>query len=89
MRFKTGVNDFINVIKKGIHGWTGHIARVKYNIWTIRVTEWTPCMDKMAGKTNNKTERQPYPPPGSCVAKNSYYRDRRLWRQYSEGFLAE
>ena len=28
-------------------------------------------VDKMAGKTNNKMERQPHPPPGSCVAKNS------------------
>ena len=28
-------------------------------------------MDKTAGKTYNKMERQPYPPPGSCVVKNS------------------
>ena len=29
-------------------------------------------MDKMTGKTKNKMEGQPYPPPGSCVAKNSH-----------------
>ena len=33
-------------------------------------------MDTMYGqdgrKTNNKTERQPHAPPGSCVANNSY-----------------
>ena len=28
-------------------------------------------MNKAAGKTQNKMERQPYPPPGSRVAKNS------------------
>ena len=31
----------------------------------------TTRMDKTAGKTYNKMERQPYPPHGSCVAKNS------------------
>ena len=31
----------------------------------------TTRMDKTTGKTSNKMERQPYPPPGSCVAKNS------------------
>ncbi len=31
----------------------------------------TTRMDKTAGKTLNKMERQPYPPPGSCMAKNS------------------
>ena len=28
-------------------------------------------MDKTTWKTLNKMERQPCPPPGSCVAKNS------------------
>ena len=28
-------------------------------------------MDKTTGKTENKMERHPYPPSGSCVAKNS------------------
>ena len=31
----------------------------------------TTRMDKTAGKTQIKMERQPYPPPGSCVANNS------------------
>ena len=31
----------------------------------------TTRRDKTTGKTYNKMERQPYPPPGSCVAKNS------------------
>ena len=42
IRHQTGVNDIIDVIKKGIHGWAGHIARFKDNRWTKRVTEWTP-----------------------------------------------
>ena len=42
IRHQTGVNDIIDVIKKGIHGWAGHIARFNDNRWTKRVTEWTP-----------------------------------------------
>ncbi len=38
IRHETGVNDIIDVIKKGIHGWAGHIARFKDNRWTKRVT---------------------------------------------------
>ena len=38
IRHQTCVNDIIYVIKKGIHGWAGHIARFKDNIWTKRVT---------------------------------------------------
>ena len=41
IRHQTGLNDIIDVIKKGIHGWAGHIVRLKDNIWTKRVTEWT------------------------------------------------
>ena len=29
IRHQTGVNYIIDVIKKGIHGWAGHIARFK------------------------------------------------------------
>ena len=32
IRHQTGVNYIIDVIKKGIHGWAGHIARFNDNI---------------------------------------------------------
>ena len=41
IRHQTCVNDIIYVVKKGIHGWAGHIARFNDNRWTKRVTEWT------------------------------------------------
>ena len=34
IRRQTGVNDIIDVIKKGIHGWAGHTALFKDNMWT-------------------------------------------------------
>ena len=45
IRHQTGVNDIIDVIKKGIRGWAGHIARFKDNRWTKRVTEWTQRLE--------------------------------------------
>ena len=50
IRHQTGVNDIIDVIKKGIHGWAGHIARFKDNIWTSDRVD-TTRMDKTTGKT--------------------------------------
>ena len=38
----------------------------------------TTRMEKAAGKTKNKNERQPYPPPGSCVANNNSQRPASL-----------
>ena len=42
IRHQTVVNVIIYVIKKGTHGWAGHIAQFRDNIRTKRVTEWTP-----------------------------------------------
>ena len=65
---QTGVNAIVDVFKKGIHGRAEHIARCKDNksdrVDTMRMT-------KTVGKTKNRTERQPGPPAGSCVAKTS------------------
>ena len=73
IRHQTGVKDIIDVIKKGIHGWAGGahctIQRQHMDYKSDRVD--TMRMDKMAGMTFNKMERQTYPPHGSCVAKNS------------------
>ena len=38
IRHQTGVHDIIDVMRKRIHGWAEHIARLKYNRWTITVT---------------------------------------------------
>ena len=61
IKHQTGVNYIIDAIKKVIHGWAD---KTSDRVDTTR-------MDKTTGKTYNKMERQPYPPPGSCVAKNS------------------
>ena len=45
----------------------------QYHRWTKRVTELTPreWTRRRQGRSKTKMERQPYPSPGSCVAKNS------------------
>ena len=51
IRHQTGVNDFIDVIKKGIHGLAGHVARCKDDIDKNSDRVDTMRMDKTAGKT--------------------------------------
>ena len=52
IRHQTGVNYIIDVIKEGIHGWAGHIARFKDNRWTKKSDRVdTTRMDKTTGKT--------------------------------------
>ena len=52
-------NDITAVIKKGIRGWAGHIARFQDE-------------NGKDGKEDlNKTQSKPHPSPWSCVAKNS------------------
>ena len=51
IQHQTGVNDIIDVIKKGIHGWAGHITRFKDNRCNISDRVDTMRMDKTTGKT--------------------------------------
>ena len=52
IRHQTFVSDIIDVIKKGIHGWAGHIARFNDNRWTKKSDRVdTTRMDKATGKT--------------------------------------
>ena len=83
IRHQTGVNDIMNVIKKGIHGWAGHIARFKDNGWTTRVTAWTPREWTIRpGRTKTRWRGsliRHMGPAWSIIA-----RGRCLWRQFGE-----
>ena len=85
-RHQTGVNDIIDIIKKGIHGWAGHIARFKDNRWTKRVTEWTPReWTRRQGRPKTRWRDSLIRHLGPAWPRIA--RDRRLWRQFREGFL--
>ena len=86
IRHQTGVNYIIDVIKKGIHGWAGHIARFKDNRWTQRVTEWTPReWTRRQGRPKTRWRDSLIRHLGPAWPRIA--RDRRLWRQFREGFL--
>ena len=86
IRHQTGVNDIIDVIKKGIHGWAGHIARFKDNRWTKRVTEWTSReWTRRQGRPKTRWRDSLIRHLGPAWPRIA--RDRRLWRQFREGFL--
>ena len=42
IRKRTGVSDIISVINEKKWRWAGHVARLKDNRWTSRLTFWTP-----------------------------------------------
>ena len=86
IRHQTGVNDIIDVIKKGIHGWAGHIARFNDNRWTNRVTEWTPReWTRRQGRPKTRWRDILIRHLGPAWPRIA--RDRRLWKQSREGFL--
>ena len=86
IRHQTGVNDIINVIKKGIHGWAGHIARFKDNRWAKRVNEWTPReWTRRQGRPKTRWRDSLIRHLGPTWPRIA--RGRRLWRQFGDGFL--
>ena len=86
IRHQICVNDIEDVIKKGIHGWAGHIARFKDNRCTKRVTEWTPReWTRRQGRPKTRWRDNLIRHLGPAWPRIA--RDRRLWRQFREGFL--
>ena len=86
IRYQTGVNDIIDVINKGIHGWAGHIARFNDTTWTKRVTEWTPReWTRRQGRPKTRWRDTIFRHLGPVWPRIA--RNRRLWKQFREGFL--
>ena len=86
IRHQTCINAIIDVIKKGIRGRAGHIARFKDNRWTQRVTEWTP-REWTRRQGRPKTRCRDNLIRHLVPAWPRIARDRRLWRQFREGCL--
>ena len=84
IRHQTCVNYIIDVIKTGIHGWPGHIARFKDNCWTNQVTAWTPReWTRRQGRPKTRWRDNLTRHLGPAWPRIA--RDRRLWRQFREG----
>ena len=85
IRHQTGVNDVIDAIKKGIHGWAGHIARFNDNRWNKRVTEWTPReWTRRQGRPKTRWRDNLIRHMGPAWPRIA--RDRRLWKLFRKGF---
>ena len=84
IRHQTAVNYIIDVTKKGILGWAGHIARFKDNR-TKTVTEWTPReWTRRQGRPKTRWRDNLICHLGPAWPRIA--RDRRLWKQFREGF---
>ncbi|GFO00544.1 endonuclease-reverse transcriptase [Plakobranchus ocellatus] len=42
IRKRTQIQDIVDFVAKQKWKWAGHVARLKDNRWTLRVTEWQP-----------------------------------------------
>ena len=71
---------------EGIHGWAGHVARFNDNRWAKRVTAWTPReWTRRQGRPKTRWRDNLVHHLGPVWPRIA--RDRRLWRQFKEGFL--
>ena len=89
IRQQTKVRDITAEIKKKKWTWAGHVARMKDNRWTQRLSDWQPRdghrnrgrplrrwrdeIDEYWGKINWKEEAN----------------DRKNWRNHAEAFIQQ
>ena len=86
IRQETGLSDIFNVIRMTKHRWTGHIAQLSDNRWTIRATEWTQ-RDWTRKQGRPKTRWRYHLTRQLGPAWSRLAKDRYLWDQSREGFL--
>jgi len=85
IRAKIGVKVIVQVVKKQKGRWAGHVAKMKDNRWTKRITDWCPFNDKRSKKgptlDGEKTEK---------FAGKTWQRlaqNRQLWKELGEAGL--
>ena len=50
IRQRTKVTDIVQYVTNKKWKWAGHIARIKYNRWIIRSTEWQTKGVRLVGR---------------------------------------
>jgi len=76
------------VVKQQKWRWAGHVARMNYNRWTKRLTDWYPKNDKQGRKrldTRWKDEIEWF----AGVAWQRIAQDRQLWKELRKAFVQQ
>jgi len=89
IREQTKLKDVILTIKQIKWNWAGHIARIKDERWTIKVTKWTP----LEGKRNRGRQKTRWRDDiEKTTGTANWYQmaqDRAKWRNMREAYLQE
>ena len=85
IRKMTGVKDILVKIKEMKWKWAGHIARIKDNRWTKRLTEWQPRIGRRRrGRQKRRWRDEIEAGHGKTWTRTA--QDRTRWKMLKEGF---
>ncbi|GFN75299.1 endonuclease-reverse transcriptase [Plakobranchus ocellatus] len=85
---RTQIQDIVNFVAKQKWKWAGHVARLKDNRWTLRVTEWQPRNGKRSrGRQARRWRDDIVKTKGNTWSRDA--RDRDEWKRYAEGYILQ
>ena len=89
IREQTKVKEILDIIKEMKWRWAGHVARMKDNRWTVRVTEWTPRYGKRKRGRPSTRWRDEVERVGENIAWNRTAQNRNEWKEHAEAFIQQ
>ncbi|GFN77359.1 endonuclease-reverse transcriptase [Plakobranchus ocellatus] len=88
IRKRTQIQDIVDFVAKQKWKWAGHVARLKDNRWTLRVTEWQPRNGKRSRGRQARIWRDDIVKmKGNTWSRDA--RDRDEWRRDAEGYILQ
>ncbi|GFO40356.1 endonuclease-reverse transcriptase [Plakobranchus ocellatus] len=88
IRKRTQIQDIVDFVAKQKWRWAGHVARLKDNRWTLRVTEWQPRNDKRSrGRQARRWRDDIVKAKGNTWSRDA--RDRDEWKRDAEGYILQ
>lgn len=89
VRSQTKVKDILRSAKEGKWRWAGHVSRLKYNRWTIRITDWTPRYGRRKRGRPNKRWRDELDQFWKGTTWMREAQDMSNWREHAEAFVQQ
>ncbi|GFO16509.1 endonuclease-reverse transcriptase [Plakobranchus ocellatus] len=88
IRKRIQIQDIVDFVAKQKWKWDGHMARLKDNRWTLRVTEWQARNGKRSrGRQARRWRDDIVKTKGNAWSRDA--RDRDEWRRDAEGYILQ
>ena len=81
------MTDIVQYVTNTKCKWTGHIAQMKDNRWTIRSTEWQTEGVRSAGRPKRRWRDDIVGQQGAVWTRTAKDRDR--WKILAEGYFLQ